>query len=293
MHKSVLLETVLSHLNLAPSQIVLDATVGGGGHSEAILRRISPKGFLIGLDQDPEALKRARKRLEEVGGKFTLIHQNFRFLDQSLSSLNIHEVHAVLLDVGLSSDQLDEAGRGFSFMREGPLDMRMDPTQSQTAQDLIYGLSEKELTQVFGELGEERYARRIANKIVTERPKRSIKTTFDLKYLVEEVVPSKYKFGRIHPATRIFQALRIALNDELNALKEALPKAFAVLKPGGRLAVISFHSLEDRIVKQYFVSLKNSGTGKIVTKKPIEATEEEVAENPRSRSAKLRVIERS
>ena len=171
--------------------------------------------------------------------------------------------------------------------------MRMDPSQSQTAQDLIYGLSEKELMQVFSELGEERYARRIAHQIVNERSQRAIKTTFDLKYLIEEVVPSKYKFGRINPATRVFQALRIAVNDELNALKEALPKAFNSLAHGGRLAVISFHSLEDRIVKQYFVRLKNEGAGKIITKKPIEASEAEVQENPRSRSAKLRVIERS
>ncbi len=293
MHKSVLLDSVLSHLNLVQGQIVLDATVGSGGHSETILKRISPNGLLIGLDQDPEALKRAAKRLEAVGGKFVLKHFNFRFLDEALSSLNLKQVNAVLLDVGVSSDQLQASDRGFSFMREGPLDMRMDPTQDQTAEHLIYGLSERELIQIFGELGEERYAGRIARKIVQERSKRSIKTTFDLKKIVEETVPSAYRFGRIHPATRIFQALRIAVNDELNALKEALPKAFGSLKPGGRLAVISFHSLEDRIVKQYFVHEKNLGTGKIMTKKPIEATEDELKNNPRSRSAKLRVIERS
>jgi len=293
LHKSVLLDSVLSHLNLVQGQIVLDATVGSGGHSETILKRISPNGLLIGLDQDPEALKRAAKRLEAVGGKFVLKHFNFRFLDEALSSLNLKQVNAVLLDVGVSSDQLQASDRGFSFMREGPLDMRMDPTQDQTAEHLIYGLSERELIQIFGELGEERYAGRIARKIVQERSKRSIKTTFDLKKIVEETVPSAYRFGRIHPATRIFQALRIAVNDELNALKEALPKAFGSLKPGGRLAVISFHSLEDRIVKQYFVHEKNLGTGKIMTKKPIEATEDELKNNPRSRSAKLRVIERS
>jgi len=293
LHKSVLLDSVLSHLNLVQGQIVLDATVGSGGHSETILKRISPNGLLIGLDQDPEALKRAAKRLEAVGGKFVLKHFNFRFLDEALSSLNLKQVNAVLLDVGVSSDQLQASDRGFSFMREGPLDMRMDPTQDQTAEHLIYGLSERELIQIFGELGEERYAGRIARKIVQERSKRSIKTTFDLKKIVEETVPSAYRFGRIHPATRIFQALRIAVNDELNALKEALPKAFGSLKPGGRLAVISFHSLEDRIVKQYFVQEKNLGSGKIMTKKPIEATEDELKDNPRSRSAKLRVIERS
>lgn len=293
MHKSVLLDAVLSHLNLSPGQIVLDATVGSGGHAEAILRQISPNGLLIGLDQDEEALERAEIRLKSTGGKFILKHINFRFLDETLSSLNIPEVHAVLLDVGVSSDQLEKSDRGFSFMREGPLDMRMNQSQDQTAEHLIYGLSEKELIEIFAEFGEERSARRIAQKIVFERSKKLIKTTFDLKQIVEEVVPSQYRFGRIHPATRIFQALRIAVNDELNALKEALPKAFDSLKQGGRLVVISFHSLEDRIVKQYFVKEKNSGAGKIMTKKPVEATEDELKENPKSRSAKLRVIERN
>lgn len=293
MHKSVLLEPVLSHLNLSPGHIVLDATVGSGGHSEAILKRISPNGLLIGLDQDVEALKRAEERLQAVGGQFKLQHLNFRFLDQALSSLNIQDVHAVLLDVGVSSDQLEKSDRGFSFIREGPLDMRMDQSQTQTAEHLINGLSEKELVEVFSEFGEERFARRIAQKIVFDRAKKLIKTTFDLKHIVEEAVPSKYRFGRIHSATRIFQALRIAVNDELGALEEALPKAFNSLKPAGRLAVISFHSLEDRIIKQYFVKEKNMGTGTIMTKKPIEATEDEVNENPKSRSAKLRVIERN
>lgn len=293
MHKSVLLDSVLSHLNLSPGQIVLDATVGSGGHSEAILKQIGPNGLLIGLDQDVEALKRAEERLRAVGGKFKLQHLNFRFLDQALSSLNIKDVHAVLLDVGVSSDQLEKSDRGFSFMKEGPLDMRMDQSQTQTAEHLIYGLNEKELTEIFSEFGEERFARRIAQKIVFDRATKPMKTTFDLKHAVEEVVPSKYRFGRIHPATRIFQALRIAVNDELNALKEALPKAFGALKSGGRLAVISFHSLEDRIVKQYFVKEKNTGAGKILTKKPIEATEGELQDNPKSRSAKLRVMERS
>jgi len=293
LHKSVLLVPVLSHLNLSPGQAVLDATVGSGGHSEAMLKKVTPGGLLIGLDQDQKALERTEKRLKETGGKFILRHQNFRFLDQALSFLNIPAVDAVLLDVGVSSEQLDEPDRGFSFMKEGPLDMRMNPAAEQTAQHLIYGLSEKELAGIFSELGEERYAKRIAQRIVSQRAKTRIQTTFDLKKIIEDAVPSHYRFGRLHPATRVFQALRIALNDELNALQEALPKAFECLKPGGRLAVISFHSLEDRIVKQYFVKQKAGSAGTIVTKKPIEADEDEIRENPRSRSAKLRIIERS
>lgn len=293
MHKPVLIESVLSHLKLKAGLIVLDATIGSGGHGEAILKAIAPGGFLIGLDQDEEAIRRSKERLEKIGGRFSLQHFNFRDLDLAVSALHIRYVHAVLLDVGVSSDQLEEGKRGFSFQKEGPLDMRMDLTKELTAEHLVMGLSLKELTSIFRQFGEERYAGKIAQAIVTRRQQAPIKTTTALKTLIERAVPQKYRAGKIHPATRVFQALRIAVNDELEALREALPKAFDHLESGGRLAVISFQSLEDRIVKQFFVKQKTLGTGTIVTKKPIRPTDQEIEENLRSRSAKLRVLERN
>lgn len=293
MHQAVLINSVLSYLDLKPGQIVLDGTIGSGGHAEAILKAINPGGTLIGLDQDEEAIKRAEKRLNTHGHhRVVLKRLNFRHLDQALSLLNIKQVHAVLLDIGLSSDQLGDPGRGFSFQEEGPLDMRMDRNLETTAGDLIAGLKESELISVFREYGEERYAGRIARAIVLQRQKKPIGTTSALKTLIEEAVPAKYRHGRIHPATRVFQALRIAVNDELGALREALPKAFEALAKEGKLAVISFHSLEDRMVKRFFVDQKAKGEGKILTKKPVTATDHEIEANPRSRSAKLRVIER-
>lgn len=293
MHQAVLIDSVLSYLDLKPGQIVLDGTIGSGGHSEAILKAINPGGTLIGLDQDEEAIERAKKKFKVHGNNRVVLGRfNFRDLDQALSSLNIKQVHAVLLDIGLSSNQLGDPGRGFSFQENGPLDMRMDRRIETTAADLIAGLSEVELVAIFRQYGEERYAGRIAKAIVSRRRKNPIRTTEALKALIEDVVPVKYKHGRIHPATRVFQALRIKVNDELNALIEALPKAFDSLITGGKLAVISFHSLEDRIVKRFFIDKKTKGDGKILTKKPVTATNQEIAINPRSRSAKLRVIER-
>lgn len=293
MHKSVLVEAVLSYLKLKPGDVVLDGTVGDGGHAEVILEAIGPQGFLVGLDQDEEAIKRAQNRLERVGKHFKLVQLNFRFLDQALSSLNFSKVNAVLLDIGVSRDQLEDSRRGFSFQKDGPLDMRMDRNQTQTAVDLVNGLSEKELAMIFHGYGEERYARRIAQAIARERIKTPIKTTGVLKTLVERAVPTPYRFGRIHPATRVFQALRIAVNDELAALEETLPKAFDCLDFGGKLCVISFHSLEDRIVKRFFVKQKQTGVGKIITKKPVQPSNQEIQANSSARSAKLRVIERN
>ena len=293
MHQAVLVDSVLSYLDLKPGQIVLDGTIGSGGHAQDILKAINPGGTLIGLDQDEKAAERAEKRLKTSGNNRVVLRRlNFRHLDRALSSLNIRQVHAVLLDIGLSSDQLGEPGRGFSFQKEGPLDMRMDQGLETTAGDLVAGLRESELISVFREYGEERYAGRIARAIVLRRQKKPVGTTGELKTLIEETVPAKYRHGRIHPATRVFQALRIAVNDELNALKEALPKAFEILAPGGKLAVISFHSLEDRIVKRFFIDKKAKGEGTILTKKPVIARDEEIEANPRARSAKLRVIER-
>ncbi len=193
MHKPVLVEAVLSHFNLKPGSVVLDATVGSGGHAEAILKAIQPGGFLIGLDQDQEAIKRSQERLEKVGGRFYLQHLNFQYLDQALSALHIHKIHAVLLDVGVSSDQLESASRGFSFREDGPLDMRMDQTKDLTAEHLIMGLSQQELTTIFRQFGEERYAARIAEAIVNQRKNAPIKTTGALKALVEKAVPGRYR----------------------------------------------------------------------------------------------------
>jgi 16S rRNA (cytosine1402-N4)-methyltransferase len=293
VHQAVLVESVLSYLDLKPGQIVLDGTIGSGGHSEAILKAINPGGTLIGLDQDDEAIERAEKKLKACGNHRVVLRRfNFRDLDQALSSLNIKQVHVVLLDIGFSSDQLGDPERGFSFQENGPLDMRMDKRSETTARELLAGLSESELVTIFREYGEERFAGRIAKAIVFKRQKSPIGTTEELKVVIESAVPGKYKHGRIHPATRVFQALRIAVNDELNVLIEALPKAFECLAPGGKLAVISFHSLEDRIVKRFFIDQKSKGEGEILTKKPVTATDEEMNVNPRSRSAKLRVIER-
>jgi len=293
LHKPVLTETVLSYLNLKPGDIVFDGTVGSGGHAEAILKAIGPEGFLIGLDQDEEAIKRVQNRLEQVGKRFKLIQLNFRFLDQALSSLHFNKVNAVLLDVGISTDQLQDSGRGFSFQKDGPLDMRMDRSQAQTAADLVNGLNEEELAMIFREYGEERYARQIARAIAKERTRTPLRTTGILKKMIVDAVPARYRYGRIHPATRVFQALRIAVNDELAALEETLPKAFDCLDFSGKLCVISFHSLEDRIVKRFFLKQKQAGMGKIITKKPVQPSDQEIQTNPSARSAKLRVIERN
>lgn len=292
LHKPVLLNEVFQLLALKPGMTVLDGTVGSGGHAEAILQAIGPSGHLIGLDRDPEAIQRTRERLKTVSRNVTLLHSNFSRIHQALSSLNIRKVNAVLLDIGISSEQLDEPKRGFSFTRDGPLDMRMDQSAGPSAADLIAGAAAEELASMFREYGEERFAKKIAHAIVRERAKKSVTTTAELANIIAGVTPARFRFGRIHPATRVFQALRIAVNQELRALDEALPQAFDALAPLGRLAVISFHSLEDRRVKQFFVGKKQSGEGKILTKKPVQAAPEELRENPRARSAKLRVIER-
>lgn len=292
MHQPVLLDSVLSYLRLNPGDIVLDGTVGSGGHAEAILRAIGATGSFIGLDRDEEALRRARDRLKDFTCRIILRHLNFRHLDRILFELNLKHVDAVLLDVGVSSEQLEDPDRGFSFQLNGPLDMRMDRSGGRTVQDLVERAGERDLIQIFREFGEERFAARIAGAIVRSRPRHPIQTTGELRKLVEDVTPIRFRYGRTHPATRIFQALRIAVNDELAALEESLPKAFDALKPGGRLAVITFHSLEDRIVKQFFVGQKKEEKGRILTKKPVRASSLEVQNNPSARSAKLRALER-
>ena len=292
MHKPVLLQSVLQYLDLKPGSVVLDGTGGSGGHSEAVLKAIGPNGSLIVLDQDEEALKRTGERLEGLKRKVVLKQLNFRHLDLALSELHIEKVNAVLLDIGVSSDQLDDPSRGFSFREEGPLDMRMDRSQTRSAAEWVNEESAETLASIFYKYGEERFSRKIAQAIVREREKRYIRTTKELAGLIEKSVPARYRFGRIHSATRVFQALRIVVNDELSALEEVLPKALSVLQTKGKLVVISFHSLEDRIVKHFFLSAARDGSGKILTKKPVQPNEDELAENSRARSAKLRAIER-
>jgi 16S rRNA (cytosine1402-N4)-methyltransferase len=293
-HKPVLVEEVLSHLSLKAGDCVLDGTVGSGGHAEAILRAIAPTGQLLGLDQDTSALERTRKRLKPIGGNFSLEHANFRDLDRILENLNLNSLHAVLIDIGVSTEQLDAAERGFSFIKDGPLDMRMNPEGGgPDAATLVRSLREAELVELFYRLGEERHSRRIAREIVARRKDAPIQTTLALRELIEGLAPGRGRYMKIHPATRVFQALRIAVNRELEALEEVLPKAVAALRPGGKVAVITFHSLEDRIVKWFFRKQKELGTGQILTKKPIRPTRAEVVANAAARSAKLRVFERA
>lgn len=285
-HTSVLLQEVLTYLQVTPGKLFIDATLGGGGHTEALLDQ---GGIVLGLDADEEAISHVRKRLEGRTG-LTLARGNFRDIDLLAQETNFTKVSGILFDVGVSSHQLDEAARGFSF-QDGPLDMRMDDRLSVTAADLVNGMTNKELQEMFVSLGEERYARSIAKNIVEQRKERLFETTGDLIGVIRQSAPNLH--SKVHPATRVFQALRIAVNDELHALDEALPKAVELLESGGRLVVISFHSLEDRIVKRAFVAFEEAGKGEVLTKRPIEAQEDELGDNRRSRSAKLRVFQKA
>lgn len=291
-HVSVLLNETISALNLKPGLVVLDGTVGSGGHSEAILNYITPTGLLIGIDQDEDALQRAGDRLKSFGSAVILRKSNFRDLDQVLRDIKVSEVDAVLLDIGVSKEQISTAERGFSFLNEGPLDMRMDPAHGRSASDLVNQLAESKLADIFYQFGEERHSRSIARWIVEERRKNPFHTTTQLADLIKQKVPARVRFGRIHPATRVFQALRIAVNDELGALTEGLEKAIRAVKSGGRIGVITFHSLEDRIVKHRFQKGAREDELRIITKKPVIPTDDEIERNPNSRSAKLRVAEK-
>lgn len=283
---------VLRLLDLKPGKVVLDATVGGSGHSAEILRRIAPDGLLIGIDVDDVALETAGKSLKDVGGSFKLIKGNFRNLDSILSREGIKAVDAAIFDIGVSSYQLDEEERGFSIKGEGRLDMRMDKSLKLTAFDVVNKYKENELSDIIYKFGEERLSRRIARFIVEERFKKPIETTRELAQIIRRAAGSRYKNSRIDPATRTFQAIRIEVNDELGALDEGLKKAVSWLAVGARIAVISFHSLEDRIVKNLFKGYKSLGILKVITKKPLRPSREEIKANPRSRSGRLRAAER-
>ncbi len=265
----------------------MDGTAGGGGHTEGILRASAPDGRVIGLDWDDEAIAACRARLAEFGDRLQLVQASFGELSEVLAGLRVTGVNGVLLDLGVSSRQFDEPTRGFSFQREGPLDMRMSRLTTTTAREVIASESQEELARIFFVYGEERKSRAIARRIVEERERQPIETTMQLVRVIERVLGPKR--GPVHPATRVFQALRIHVNRELDNLRAGLVAANEALLPGGRVAVISFHSLEDRIVKWFF---RETPSLKILTKKPLMASEEEVALNPRARSAKLRVAEK-
>jgi 16S rRNA (cytosine1402-N4)-methyltransferase len=303
-HTPVMPKECMELLGIArrPGGTFVDGTLGGGGHSELILSGTT--GRLIGIDRDEEALRAAAERLSRFGPRFCAQHGNFAEMDELLGAIGIKEVDGVLLDLGVSSHQLDVAERGFSFHQDAPLDMRMDQGQKKTAKEVLNSYSLEELTRVLGEYGEERWALRIAKFIIERRP---LESTFDLVAAIDAAVPKAVRREVSHPARRSFQALRIETNDELKSLERGLKAAVSMLKPGGRLAVISFHSLEDRIVKQSFQTMQNpcvcppsapvcicgrKPLGFAVTRKPVLPSEEELGQNQRSHSAKLRAFER-
>ncbi len=292
-HKPVMCEEVLEYLKLSGGMTVVDATIGCGGHSDKILERILPKGRLIGIDRDQEALEIARGRLSGFGKDVSLIHGNFRDLDKILIMAGIDKTDAIIFDLGLSSVQLSNPERGFSFKSEGPLDMRMDRSSFIQAYDLINNLNEEEISSLLWSFGQERFHNRIAHLLVAERQRAPINSTSQVADIVLRAIPPHcYRFAHIHPATRTFQAIRIAVNRELEALDEGIKKAIDSLKGKGRVAVISFHSLEDRIVKINFRTTCSEGRLKIITPKPLRPSQNERVRNPSSRSARLRVAER-
>lgn len=296
-HVPVLLTEVIDSLQLKPGMNVIDCTLGDAGHSEAMLEKTSPGGRLLGLDADPESLLRAKQYLYRFAERAIFVRDNFVHLKEIVGREDFAPVNAILMDLGWSSPQFAERGRGFSFDKDEPLDMRYG-SGGETAAEILNALSQKELELIFKNYGEEKLAKEIAAAIVLRRDAEPLKTTAELVEIVLAVYREKLHstkevpwVGGIHPATKIFQALRIAVNKELDVLKETLPQAVSVLVPGGRLAVITFHSLEDRIVKHFFQAEENK-TLKIITKKPLVTAPEEIKNNPRSRSAKLRVIEK-
>ncbi len=290
MHIPVLLQEVVEGLQAKAGEVILDATVGGGGHSEALCRAMGESGTILCLDEDEEAIERSQKRLKGCGCQFIFQRSNFRHLDTVLASLGIGKVDRALFDLGFSSFQLDESNRGFSFQKDEPLFMTFRKNgASLNAETIVNEWGEETLRTIIFGYADERYAKRIAQAIARAREHKRITTSKELADIIVLAIPRR---GKIHPATKTFQALRIAVNDEFRALEEMLPKAFAHLSQAGRVAVISFHSMEDRLVKRFFKELATEGKGHIITKKPIVPSEEEVKRNPRSRSAKLRIIER-
>lgn len=306
-HRSVLFDETIEMLNVKPSGIYVDGTIGGAGHSFGIAAKMNESGLLIGIDQDQNAINAAEARLHGVKPQIKLFRKNFECIGEILEHLGIAEVDGILLDLGVSSPQLDESERGFSYRNDAPLDMRMDQSKPFSASHLVNSAEEAELSKIFWEYGEERWAKRIAQFIVNYRRDKEITTTSELAEIIKNAIPAAARRNGPHPARRIFQALRIAVNDELGVLERVLGQAADALAPQGRLAIISFHSLEDRIVKDFYVEqaqgcicskkipvcqCHRKPKMKIITRKPIVAGEKELEENPRSRSAKLRVAEK-
>ncbi len=292
-HIPVMHKEVAEYLRLPVGGYCVDGTLGMGGHTRLLAQQVGPTGKIIAMDRDRQSLETTKKNLTDIEGRIHFVQDDFRNIDRILDALEIKNVDGILLDLGISSFQLDNEQRGFSIKANGPLDMRMDQESWLSAYDLINSLSEKELSLILKDYGEERWHNRIARRLVQERALRPIETTKDLSDIVLKSIPSGQKWQKIHPATRTFQAFRIAVNRELESLDIALGKIVPYLKPGGRICVISFHSLEDRIVKNRFRSFAQTGELSLVLKKPLTVSPEEEQVNPRSRSALLRVAERS
>lgn len=305
-HKSVLLDETIEGLNIKSDGIYVDGTLGGGGHSYEIASRLSDKGRLIGIDQDKDAIKAASERLKEFGNKVTIVRDNYTNFRKVLDDLNIEKVDGILLDIGVSSYQLDNTERGFSYNADAPLDMRMDDRQKLTAKDIVNEYDEQTLYRIIRDYGEDKFAKNIAKHIVAARSEKEIETTGELVEIISGAIPKKLQKNG-NPAKKTFQAIRIELNHELDVLKESIDGMIDSLNIGGRLCIITFHSLEDRIVKQKFKVNENPCTcppnfpvcvcgkvskGRIITRKPIVPSDEEIAENKRSKSSKLRIFEK-
>lgn len=306
-HVSVLLEETIDSLNIKPDGIYVDGTLGGGGHSLEICKRLGDGGRLIGIDQDMDAIRAATDRLKNYSDKVTIVHSNYQNIDSVLRDLSIGGVDGIVLDLGVSSYQLDNADRGFTYREDTPLDMRMDQSQPMTAKDIVNEYSEQELFRVIRDYGEDSFAKNIAKHIVKARQDKPIETTGELNDIIRAAIPTRVRQGGGHPSKKTFQAIRIELNRELDVLEQSLDKMIGLLNPGGRLSIITFHSLEDRIVKNIFRKNMNPcicppefpvctcgrvPTGKVITRKPIVPDAEELSNNKRAKSSKLRVFEK-